>query len=412
MTTQPAVPSVDTSEQALARLTATLAATAEHYDRTAEFPWGPVKAVHEAGILTLGVAPDYGGHDVPVTELARVLQALGKGDPSVALLAAMAIYQHLQQARLRRWPDALYRRVVAEAVHRPVLLNAIRSEPEMGTPTRGGLPATRVTRTGSGWLVNGRKSYATGAGGLDWHLVWAATGDDEPLLGHAIVPGDAPGVSVVRTWDHLGLRATSTHDVVYTDVEIPEENFPGVPVPEAAPEAAGFGPPGIALMGLYVGVARAAQDFFVRFANERVPSALGRPIATTERIATIAGEIEAQLVGAEELLYGIAARVDAGDPDAAARAGAAKVLITRSVIAATSAAVAALGNPALTRGNPLERHFRDIQCCRIHPPQEDIALLAAGRRTLGRLGEAGAGRELTRAERSLSTGRVGRAGGS
>jgi alkylation response protein AidB-like acyl-CoA dehydrogenase len=45
-------------------------------------------------------------------------------------------------------------------------------------------------------------------------------------------------------------------------------------------------------------------------------------------------------------------------------------------------AVTALGNPALTRNHPLERHFRDIQCCRIHPPQDDSALLAAGRRTL------------------------------
>ena len=44
-----------------------------------------------------------------------------------------------------------------------------------------------------------------------------------------IVPGDHPGIKVVRTWDHLGLRASSTHDIVYTDVEVPFENFPGVP---------------------------------------------------------------------------------------------------------------------------------------------------------------------------------------
>jgi alkylation response protein AidB-like acyl-CoA dehydrogenase len=49
------------SDEALSKLTATLAATAEHYDRTAEFPWAPLQAVHEAGLLTLGVHPDYGG---------------------------------------------------------------------------------------------------------------------------------------------------------------------------------------------------------------------------------------------------------------------------------------------------------------------------------------------------------------
>ncbi|WKK71111.1 hypothetical protein Q0F99_16170 [Rathayibacter oskolensis] len=57
---------------------------------------------------------------------------------------------------------------------------------------------------------------------------------------------------------------------------------------------------------------RAAQSFFVRFANDRVPTSLGRPIATTERIRSVAGEIEAQLVQAEEVLLSLAARVDAG----------------------------------------------------------------------------------------------------
>ena len=90
------------------------------------------------------------------------------------------------------------------------------------------------------------------------------------------------------------------------------------------------------------------------------------------------------LIGAEEILYGLAARIDAGDEDAARRAGVAKLLVTRSIIAAVQSAVTALGNPALTRGNPLERHYRDLHCSRIHPPQDDAALIAAGRRVLAR----------------------------
>ena len=212
--------------------------------------------------------------------------------------------------------------------------------------------------------------------------MWAVTEDDEPLIGHVIVPGDSPGIKVIRTWDHFGLRASSTHDIVYTDVEVPAENFPGVPVAEAGRDAAAFASVGISLMALYVGVARAAQEFFIQFANDRVPTSLGRPIATTERIQTIAGEIEAQLVQAEEVLYGLAARIDAGDQQALQRAAIAKLLITRAAINSVQAAFTALGNPALTRGNPLERHFRDIQCSRIHPPQDDAALINVGRRTL------------------------------
>jgi alkylation response protein AidB-like acyl-CoA dehydrogenase len=393
MTVTDAAPA-DLSDAALASVTRVLAGNAARYDRTAEFPWDSIRAVHAAGLLTVGIGAAYGGRDLPVAEAARVLQALGKGDPSVALLAAMTLLQHVGQARAGRtgggrWPDGLYRKIVAESYARPTLLNAIRAEPELGAPARGGLPATTVRRTGGGWLLNGRKAYGTGSEGLAYHLVWAVTEapDEtagEPLIGHIIVPGNTPGITVIPTWDHLGLRASSTHDIVYDNVEVPAENFPGVPVSQAATgiDAIAFAGVGLSVTALYVGVARAAQEFFLAFANERVPTALGRPIATTERIQTIAGEIEAQLTQAEEVLYGLAARVDAGDPEALRRAGVAKLLITRSAIAAVQTALAAIGNPGLTRNNPLERHFRDIQCCRIHPPQDDTALIMAGRRTL------------------------------
>jgi alkylation response protein AidB-like acyl-CoA dehydrogenase len=377
----------DLSDAALAQVTQALAANAGRYDQTAEFPWDSLHAVHEAGLLTAGIGAAYGGHDLTLTDAARLLQALGQGDPSVALLTAMTVLQHLGQARGGgRWPDTLYRQVVKESYERPVLLNAIRAEPELGAPARGGLPATTVKRTENGWLLNGRKAYGTGSEGLAYHLVWAVTPEDsgeEQSLGHVIVPGDTPGITVIRTWDHLGLRASSTHDVVYDNVEVPAENFPGLPVSQAAGgDAKLFAGTGLSVVALYVGVARAAQAFFLQFANERVPTALGRPIAATERIQTVAGEIEAQLIQAEEVLYGLAGRIDAGDEAAVIRAGAAKLLITRSAITAVETALKTIGNPGLTRHNPLERHFRDIQCCRIHPPQDDTALIAAGRRTL------------------------------
>jgi alkylation response protein AidB-like acyl-CoA dehydrogenase len=379
----PVVPGhADTSPEALARLTATLAATAERYDRSAEFPWEPIHAVHAAGVLSLGIGPAWGGQELPVTETARVFQALGKGDPSVALLTAMTVMQHASEARLPRWPAALYEQLVRDSAERPMLLNAIRAEPELGAPARGGLPATTVARTADGWVLNGHKGYGTGSEGLAYHLVWAATQDDDPLVGHVIVPGDSPGIEIIKTWDHFGLRASSTHDVIYTDIEVPFENFQGVPASAPPGDPALFAASGLGVMALYVGVARAAQEFFITFANERAPTALGAPIATTERIQTIAGEIEAQLTGAEQILYSLAAGVDAGDRQALQRTSVAKLLVTRAAVTAVQTAVTALGNPGLTRHHPLERHLRDVQCSRVHPPQDDAALIGAGRRTL------------------------------
>ncbi|NQX10740.1 acyl-CoA/acyl-ACP dehydrogenase [Microbacteriaceae bacterium VKM Ac-2855] len=381
--TPPAIARPDLSDAALARITARLAETAAEYDRSGAFPWKGIDAVHEAGLLTLGIGTRYGGPGLTAVDGVRVFEALGAGDPSVALITAMTVFQHARQDATSVWPEELYRSLVAESAERPRLLNAIRAEPEWGAPARGGLPSTTIRRTADGWILNGHKGFATGSEGLAYHLVWAVDHDapsGEPELAHAIVPADAPGIEIVRTWDHLGQRATSTHDVIYSDVRIPLDHFQGVRASTISAERSNVS--GLGAVSLYVGVARAAQRFFVRFANERVPTSLGRPIAATERIQSVAGEIEAQLIQAEELLLGLAARIDAGDESVGERLVAAKLLATRSAVTAVQTAVATLGNPGLTRHNPLERHLRDVLASRVHPPQDDAALVIAGRRSL------------------------------
>ena len=384
------LPAPDLSDVGLRRVTDALAANAERYDRSGDFPWDSIQIVHEAGLLTYGVTPEFGGAVQPtITDTVRIMQAIGHGDASVALLAAMTIAQHLANGGARVWPDDLYRKVVADSAEKPVLMNAIRAEPELGAPARGGLPKTKVRRSQNGWIVDGHKTYGTGSEGLAYHLVWAATEDEEPLQGHVIVPGDHPGIEIIKTWDHLGMRATSTHDVVYHDIEVPFENFQGEPMVPGSLTGGGSRRQGalmavsLAVTSMYVGVARAAQEFFNKFAHERVPGALGKPIAQTERIQTIAGEIEAQLWQAEEVIYSLARRADEGDAVAFARAPFAKLLATRNAVTAVQTAVTALGNPALTHHNPIERHLRDVLCCRIHPPQDDMALIILGRKALG-----------------------------
>jgi alkylation response protein AidB-like acyl-CoA dehydrogenase len=365
-------------------LTATVAETAERYDRSGDFPAEGLAAVHRAGVFQAVIGERFGGGQVGALERFRILEAIGRGDPSVALIVANTLPTHIAQIDGDVWPAYLYEKVVAETAERPVSINTARAEPELGAPARGGLPATTVRRTAAGWAVTGRKAYVTASTGLDYHLVWAKTDDPEPRVGHLIVRGDAPGITIIPTWDHLGLRASSTHDVVYDGVEAPADHFLEIPYAgtyrDPAAQASALG---LTHAALYVGVARAAQDFFTRFAHDRVPAGLGRPIATTERIQTIAGEIEAQLVQAETLLYGVTEKAVSGDADAVARVPVAKVLIVRSAIAAVEAAVAALGNPALSRSNPLERHLRDVLSARVHPPQEDSALIATGREVLG-----------------------------
>ena len=389
--TETRIPVPDLSTEALAEVTRRIAETAAEHDRSGAVPVAGLRVAHEAGLLTATVGRQFGGPGLGLVDTARILVALGEGDASVALLAANNLATHQAQAAAEHWPSAYYADLLDRGTRGPALANAIRAEPELGAPARGGLPTTAITRTADGWSLSGRKAYATGGTALAYHVVWAVVRDetgetDHPRVGHVIVPADLPGISWIETWDHLGLRASNTHDVVYDDVRLPLDAFVEIPRgpgggyrdPAAAASLGSFGHP-----ALYIGVARAARTAFVEYALNRVPTALGRPIATTERIQTVAGEIDAQIAQAETLLYGALLRAETGDQDHLPQLSLLKVQIGRSVIAATQAAVAALGNPGLTRTLPFERLLRDALCVRVHPPQEDVALVAAGRRLLG-----------------------------
>lgn len=386
-----ALPVPDLSPAALAAVTAEVATYAAEHDRSGAVPLAGLEVVHRAGLLTATVGTAHGGPGLGPRDAARILTAVGQGDASVALIVANTLNAHAAQAERPHWPAEAYDDLLRRSLAGPAPVNAIRAEPELGAPARGGLPATTARRTDDGWELSGHKAYATGGTALAYHVVWAVAdepdGDPErPRVGHVLVPADAPGITWIETWDHLGLRASNTHDVVYDRVRVPAASF--VEIPRGADgvyrdPAAASGPGSLGHAALYVGVARAARAAFADFARTRVPAALGRPIATTERIQAVAGEVDVLVVQAETLLHGALLRLEAGDTTIVPELSGIKVAIARSVVAAVQTAVAALGNPALSRHGSLERHLRDVLCVRVHPPQEDTALLAAGRRVLG-----------------------------
>ena len=366
----------------LPEVTRALAANAERNDRTADFPAEGIRVVHQAGLLTATVARRYGGPGGGLADTARILGALGRGDPSVALISAMTMFTHAAQAAAPTWPDDVYRSALAESVTDPVLINALRVEPELGTPARGGLPKTVARRVGpdddASWSVTGRKIFSTGAEGLRFMAVWARTEDPEPRAGSFLVRNDAPGITIERSWDHLGLRASRSDDVTF-------DAAPAVAaILDARPDSALMAWNALGLSSLYLGVASAARDWLLKFLSERSPASLGAPLATLPRFQAAVGEIESALGSAADLVDAVARRVDDGDEAALARAPAVKLVATRAAIGAVEQALALTGNNGLSRKNPLERHYRDVLCSRVHTPQDDSITLAAGRAALGR----------------------------
>ncbi|MBB3610404.1 acyl-CoA dehydrogenase family protein [Rhizobium sp. BK602] len=350
-------------------------------DATGAFPWAGIRAVHASGLLESTVGTRFGGAGASLPEVGRILAALGRGDPSVALISAMTMFTHLGEAARSRWPETLYRRLLSEAKERPILLNAARVEPDLGSPARGGLPETLARRTPHGWSITGKKRFVTGALGLTHFLVWACTDEEPRRVGTFVVPAGLPGIDIIENWRSLGMRASGSHDVEFTNVEVPRED-----VLDLVDAAAGtqdnraHAAMTLALTAIYLGAAEAAQEAFVRFAHERVPSNLGYPIARTERFVTLAGEIDLLVAGARQIIFDA---LDHGldSPETLIRA---RLLAGRQIRDAVHLAVGALGNPGLSADLGIERHFRDIQSVLVHAPQEDTAISILGRAALER----------------------------
>lgn len=372
---------------ALPDVAAFLAERADQHDRDGSFPVEGIARVHEAGLLTATVAERYGGPGLGLAATAQILRALGAGDPSVALVTAMTLFTHAAQAAGAQWPEHYYRQLLEDCATAPALVNALRVEPDLGSPARGGLPATTARADGDAWLLTGHKIFSTGAVGLRWMAVWARTDEDPARVGSFLVRADSPGIAIEPTWDHLGLRASRSDDVVFDGVRIPRDAVsglvdPAVPDPRRDPGLVAWN--NLGLTALYLGVAEAAQQWLIGFLQERTPSALGKPLAALPRFQHEVGETQAALLAATDLVDGLARRFDAGDPLAAAHAPAAKLIGTRAAIDSVQRAVALIGNNGLTRANPLQRHLRDVLCARVHTPQDDSITAALGQAALGR----------------------------
>lgn len=353
-----------------------LARLAPKNDREGVFPHESIGILHDAGLLTASVGERYGGSGIGHGGIHRLLSVIGRADPSVALIASLTLSAHLREARAPYLPADFYGRLLEDSAREPTLINSLQVEPQLGTPSRGGIPQTVARRVTGGWRVGGHKVFSTGASGLRWMVVLAATDEQEPRVGSFIVEAAAEGVEVLPTWSAVGMRATVSDDVVFRDVFVPEHL--AFDLQEAGPRAQPSGP-GTAIPSIYLGAAFAARDWLLTFLRSRVPGNLGHPLIDLPRFQAELGEIQLRLTLAEQLLRSIADDADAGRPPSRDLAWAVKTEANRAAIWAVERSVSLIGNPGVSRDNPLERHLRDVLCARIHFPQEDVVIGALGK---------------------------------
>ncbi|HEV8573030.1 MAG TPA: acyl-CoA dehydrogenase family protein [Actinomycetota bacterium] len=376
------------------RVAERIAARAARYDLAAEFPVEDLQDLRAEGLLGLMVPTALGGMGAGFEEYVRVAVALARGGGSTALVFNMhasvtgglaSIPEQMAVALGVGESFFATRERVLRAAARGSVYGVAISEPDVGSR----LSALRSTYEpeGDGFRIQGVKSTVSGAGHLDAYLVAArreGTGSGDPVLSYFLVPQNE-GLSVERTWDPLGMRATASNALTL-DTHVPAEALLGgveglvLPLAHAMPQwlVASYA-------AVYVGLAQAAVDEAVAYLRGRTVAGRRGGLAHLGSVRARVGRAEADALAARLTLEHAARLVELqpGDPETNRWVFRAKLLAGDAAMRAAASLAEACGLGALQRGSPLERIFRDARSGSIMPPPSDVSAEYLGAAALG-----------------------------
>ncbi len=359
----------------LAKRFATRAAAA---DKKGELPREDVQDLKISGYLGLPVPKIFGGQGASLQECVAAQLELAQGSGSTALVAVMTLHLMGYARETQPWPAHLYEQLCKE-VAKGALVNAVASEPRLGSPSRGGLPDSFAEKQGDHLVINGHKTWVTGGKHLD-HLLVRVRLHDEAI--NVWIPSTTPGLRWENTWaDSLSLRASDSHDLFLENVRIPESHILETAQTKTDPNV--WFP--LLIAATYLGIALAARNEAITYALERVPTALGKAIATLPSIQRQIGEIDLALQTAQTFLLHTASEWS-GKGDAQtflAKAVAAKHFSVETALQVTDKTLRLAGAAGLGKTLSLERYFRDVRAGLMHPPSGEVALEQLGRAALG-----------------------------
>ncbi|NNV07970.1 acyl-CoA dehydrogenase family protein [Geobacillus sp. C56-T2] len=358
------------------------ASRAAHYDERAEFPFADFADLQEAGFLSLTIPVEYGGQGASLYEWVLVQEVLAQGSGATALSFGWHASILMRLFLLRRWPESTLARLAEEVARHHALINSAHSERATGSPARGGKPETKAVLRDGRFVLRGRKAFASLAPALNYVLI-SATLEDSGDVGEFLVPMDAAGVRIEPTWNTLGMRATRSDDLVLEDVEVGTDALVetlGKPN-ETAPAQGWL----LHVPACYLGIAIAARNEALRFAQTYQPNTLSRPIATTPEVQRKIADMEWRLIHARHFLYAVADlwdRYPEKRTEMKEELAAVKLVATNTALEVVDGAMRIVGGQSLFADSPLGRYYRDVRAGLHNPPADDLTLAWLAKRAL------------------------------
>jgi hypothetical protein len=255
------------------------------------------------------------------------------------------------------------------------------SEPDAGSDPSS--MTTRAEKTANGWKITGTKQWITTGGEAGVMIVWAMT---EPGAGHRgitafIVPGHAIGLSVARLEDKLGLRGSSTAQLVFEGVEVADDAVLGEPGQGFGIALAALDGGRIGIAAQAIGIARGALEAAVRYAGER--KTFGQPIIKHQAIAMMLADAATWLDASTQLTLRAAWLKETGKPFAQ-QAAMAKLFASEHAWKICDIALQVHGGYGYVRDFAVERALRDVRVTRIYEGTSEIQRLVIARHLLKR----------------------------
>jgi alkylation response protein AidB-like acyl-CoA dehydrogenase len=346
-------------------------------DEHAKIPWDLVQRLFQLGVMAIEIPDALGGAGATFFHSVLAVEALSRVDPSIGVL--VDVQNTLVANALLRWGSEpqkadLLKRLATGSVGAYALS-------ESGSGSDAFALATRATADGDTYLLNGRKLWITNANEADIFIVFATI---DPAAGYKgitafLVERGFPGFTVGKKEDKLGIRASSTCELLLEDCRVPRGNVLGEPGKgyKVAIETLNEGRIGIGAQ--MVGLAQGALDHAARYVKER--KQFGKTIAEFQGVQFELARAATDVEAARLLVYNAARLRDAGEPFLK-EAAMCKVFSSEVAERTASLAVNLYGGYGFVKDYPVEKYYRDAKIGQIYEGTTNLQLQTIAKQLL------------------------------
>lgn len=328
-------------------------------DETGEFNWDIHHKMAKYGFLGVKLPKEYGGQGGDTLSYVLMVEEFARVCP------VLSIYANTPNS-LGSGSLLMYGTEEQKETYIPMLASGEKkicfALTEPGAGSDAGSITTRAEEDGDDYIINGRKTFISGAPVSDYAIVYART--NKELKGNKgismfIVDLKLPGVSLGKPEKKMGINGYPTSDIVLENVRVPKKQLLG-PLDKgflSAMKTLDGGRLGVSAQAL--GIAQGCLEEAIQYAKER--KQFGRPICKNQAISFMLADMATEIEAARELIYNTAVAKDAGDPDASMKCSMCKLYTTEMANRIAAKAVQIHGGYGFIKEYKVERFYRDVR---------------------------------------------------